>query len=350
VEGIMADAIVVGVYLLLLAPVAVLAAMLSAGLNLLLLPWLKTYALARPNARSSHREPTPQGGGAAVIIATFAIAGIGAAIFASSLSSGDITQLLALTTAALLLAAVGAVDDIRGLPALPRLILQAVAAGIVIAALPAELHVVPALPWWVERGAILLAVVWFINLTNFMDGIDWMTVAEVVPVTVGIAICGIMGIVTAVPALIALLLLGAILGFAPFNKPVARLFLGDVGSLPIGLVLAWLLVQLAGRGELAAALILPLYYVADTTLTLVRRLAAGEAVWRAHRSHFYQRARDGGFPVGEIVARVFVLNLALVALALMAIMSASRPIALGALLAAAALVGVLLLRFARGKP
>ena len=113
------------------------------------------------------------------------------------------------------------------------------------------------------------------------------------------------------PAIVAAALLGAILGFAPFNKPVAKLFLGDVGSLPIGLLLGWLLLELAGRGHLAAAIILPLYYLADTTITLVRRIAAGEPFWQAHRTHFYQRATDNGFTVAEIVGRVFVVNLAL---------------------------------------
>ena len=334
--------------LLLLAQVALLAAMVSAGLNLLLLPWLKTYALARPNARSSHREATPQGGGGAVIIATFAVAWAGSAILAGAFSTGETSQLLALTAAVALLALVGGIDDIRALAPLPRLLLQGLAVGIVIAALPAELRLVAMLPWWIERGLILLAGIWFINLTNFMDGIDWMTVAEVVPVTGAIVLLGLLGIVPPLPTLVAVALLGAVLGFAPFNKPVAKLFLGDVGSLPIGFVLGWLLLHVAGRGELAAALILPLYYVADATLTLIRRMATGEAISQAHRSHFYQRAVDGGFTAPEIVARVFAVNLLLVALALIA--TASRMVSLAALIAGAALVCWLLLRFARGKP
>ena len=79
-------------------------------------------------------------------------------------------------------------------------------------------------------------------------------------------------------ALVALALCGAMVGFAPFNRPVARLFLGDVGSLPIGLLLGWLLILLAGSGHLAAALLLPLYYLADATITLLRRSANGEPV------------------------------------------------------------------------
>src|SRR2546423_6011167 len=163
---------------------------------------------------------------------------------------------------------------------------------------------------------LLLGGVWFVNLMNFMAGIDWMTVAEVVPVTAGAALLGAIGAAPPEAVLIALGLLGAIIGFAPFNRPVAKLFLGDVGSLPIGLLLGWIMLLLAGRGHLAAALLLPLYYLADATLTLGHRLLRREAVWKAHRTHFYQRAADRGFSVQEIVVRVFVLNVALAALAL----------------------------------
>src|SRR5438105_11979102 len=104
--------------------VAVLAAMLSAGLILASWSWLKTYALARPNARSSHREPTPQGGGAAVVAATFAVVWGIAAFTVAELANGDLSRLAALTAGAALLAAVGAVDDIRPLTPLSRLLLQ----------------------------------------------------------------------------------------------------------------------------------------------------------------------------------------------------------------------------------
>src|SRR5262249_20094793 len=92
---------------------------------------------------------------------------------------------------------------------------------------------------------------------------------------------------------------------------VAGLFVGGGGSRPIGLLLGWLLLQLAGTGHLAAALILPLYYLLDATITLVRRVARGERFWQAHRSHFYQRATDNGFSVPALVAHVVLVNLPL---------------------------------------
>jgi UDP-N-acetylmuramyl pentapeptide phosphotransferase/UDP-N-acetylglucosamine-1-phosphate transferase len=81
---------------------------------------------------------------------------------------------------------------------------------------------------------------------------------------------------------VSLALCGAMLGFAYFNRPVAKLFLGNVGSLPIGLILDWLLILLAGHGAATAAVLLPLYYLADSSITLVRRALNGEKVWWAH--------------------------------------------------------------------
>ncbi len=130
---------------------------------------------------------------------------------------------------------------------------------------------------------------------------------------------------------------------------MAKLFLGDVGSLPAGLLVAWLLLELAAVGHLAAALILPLYYLADATITLAGRIARGEPFWQAHRMHFYQRATDRGFTVPQVVSRVFLVNLALVAMALVTIASSSFAVAIAALAAAAVLVATLLLSFVHGK-
>ena len=108
---------------------------------------------------------------------------------------------------------------------------------------------------------LLLAGLWFVNLVNFMDGLDWMTVAEIVPVTAAMMMLGALGELPASAALVAAALCGAMLGFAPFNRPVAKVFLGDVGSLPIGLLLGWCLLQLAWHQQFVAALLLPLYYL-----------------------------------------------------------------------------------------
>jgi len=332
----------------LIAPLTVAgSAILSALLIVLLRPLLMRVAMAKPNARSSHRMPTPQGGGAAVVIAIFIVCGTVLLLWPDAALPS--LQLSTFAASTLLIAIVGAVDDIRSIEVVPRLLLQTIAVGIVIAALPADFAIVSFLPWWVECLLLLIGGVWFVNAVNFMDGIDWMTVAEVVPVSAALALLGMLGLLPGYAVVIALALLGAMLGFAPFNKPVARLFLGDVGSLPIGLVLGWLLLLLAGRGQLAAALLLPLYYLADATLTLFRRMANGEPFWQAHRTHFYQRATQRDLPVSEVVGSVFAVNVMLTALALVTVLTASWIITAGALLSGALLVGLLLYRFDKGR-
>ncbi len=319
---------------------------LSAGLIATLRPAFARYSMARPNARSSHTVPTPQGGGIAVVAATLIAAWLGATLANTGLST---IEWLALSVATILLALTGAIDDIRGLGPGPRLLIQIVAVGLVIASLPDDFSVVPQLARPVERALLLLGGVWFVNLVNFMDGIDWMTVAEVVPITAGVVLLGFTDGAPQGAVVAAAALLGAIIGFAPFNRPVARLFLGDVGSLPIGLLLGWLMLMLAGRNNLAAAILLPLYYLADATITLARRLIRREAVWQAHRTHFYQRATDGGFSVEEIVVRVFVINLALAGLALITAIEPDPRVDLATIALGGSLVAWLLLTFQRGK-
>lgn len=326
-------------------PIAVIgtvasAGLVSAGLARSIRPLLVRYALARPNARSSHVIPTPQGAGIAVITATLLVAG------AFLAHAGETSPALwTVFGATVVVALVGAIDDLKPIAVSPRLLLQALCVGAVLLAIPSDIRIVPASPLWLERGIVLLAGLWFVNLVNFMDGLDWITVAEVIPVTAGLVLIGALGELPVPAMLVAAALGGAMAGFAPLNRPVAKMFLGDVGSLPIGLLLGWCFLELAQRGHLTAAFLLPLYYLADATITLLRRLARGEAVWMAHRSHFYQRATDNGFTVMQVIGNVFVLNIGLAALALLSVQLRSPTAHVVLLAAGAAAVAVVLTRF-----
>jgi len=326
----------------LLVLAALAASLICAGLIILLRPLLQRYALARPNARSSHVVPTPQGAGIAVIAATILVACI------YQFMTGEPVP-LALLGATILIAGVGFVDDVRTIAVLPRLLLQAAAVAAVVFSAPAELRIAAIVPLWLERALLLVSGLWFVNLVNFMDGLDLMTAAEVVPTTAAIVLIGWLGDVPLAPTVIAAALCGAMLGFAPFNRPVARVFLGDVGSLPIGLLLGWCLLALAWHHHFAAALLLPLYYLADATLTLLRRIARREPFWAAHRTHFYQRATDNGFTVTAVVTEVFALNVLLAALALASVWLNSAAADVVLLAAGAAAVALLLSRFSRRK-
>ncbi|MCP1732555.1 glycosyl transferase [Bradyrhizobium elkanii] len=324
----------------------VLAALISVVLVRATRPILQRVALAKPNARSSHRVPTPQGAGVAVTAATLLAGGIVIGLAGSP----DLTIPFTVFAACLFIAVVGLADDILSLPVVPRLLLQAAAVAAVVFSVPSDLRLAQSSPVWLERGLLLIAGLWFVNLVNFMDGLDLMTAAEVVPITVAIVLLGGFGYVPAAPALVAAALCGALLGFAPSNRPVARIFLGDVGSLPIGLLLGWCLLELALHQQFAAALLLPLYYLTDATVTLFRRMARREPFWAAHRSHFYQRATDNGFTVWRVVGEVFVLNLVLVVLAFASVALTSLTADITLLLVGALAVTLLLRRFSRLAP
>ena len=113
----------------------------------------------------------------------------------------------------------------------------------------------------------------------------------------------------------AALTAAAALGFLVWNWHPARVFLGDVGSVPLGFLVGWLLLELMARGAWAAAIILPSYYATDATLTLVRRLLRGEKIWQAHKEHFYQRAVQAGRSHAQVSAAVGLAGGALIGLA-----------------------------------
>ena len=325
----------------------VTAFLIALAVIKLSMPLLQRYALARPNARSSHNIPTPQGGGIAVVGGALATAYGGAALIGVMPGMG---AAFALATGTLLLALIGAWDDIRPVAALPRLALQTGCVALLIGFAPVEASLFPD-DWPAGLGfaIALMAGLWFVNLVNFMDGLDWITVAEMVPVTAALAFFGWFGFLDPFATLVAASLCGALCGFALFNKPVARLFLGDVGSLPIGLMVAWLLYLLATNGHVVAAIQLPLYFCADATITLIRRALRRERLFEAHRSHFYQRATDNGFTAMQVAGHVLAVNLALIALAGATLILPHPAMQALAMALGLGVVTAVLMRFSRQK-
>jgi UDP-N-acetylmuramyl pentapeptide phosphotransferase/UDP-N-acetylglucosamine-1-phosphate transferase len=294
------------------AAIVAASAAISAGAILILRPILVRHLLAHPNHRSSHKVATPQGGGLGVMFALLVVCAL-AALLAPRLGAASLIPVLG---AACFLTVLGALDDAHALPVSWRFIGQTIAVLAIVLTLPAEFRILPEIvPLWLERALLVIGTIGFVNAVNFLDGIDWMTVAEVVPITLAVAVmCG-FGVVPVGIGLLALALLGAMLGFAIFNKHPASIFLGDAGSLPIGLCLAVMLIYVA-HASLVAAILLPLYMIADTSITLVRRIINKEPFLAAHRSHYYQRAVIGGRSVPQVTARIFLHGLALALLAI----------------------------------
>ncbi len=305
--------------------------------------WLAGRAiLDHPNARSSHTNPTPRGGGVG-LLAGLAVGWLGAVAL---LPGADLRATGVALAGAGVLAAVSFVDDLRGLPVALRLAVQVAAVTAALAALPGDARVLPgALPVGVDRLVTGLAWLWFVNLFNFMDGIDGISGVEAASIGVGTALVAwLTGSFAAVGC--GLATAGAALGFLRWNWQPARVFLGDVGSVPLGFLIGWLIIGAALDGAWAAALILPAYYWTDASLTLVLRLARGEAVWRAHRSHFYQRAVQHGMRHADVARQLMSANLVLIALAYLST-EASPWLALAL---AVLPVATLLRRFGRASP
>ena len=174
------------------------------------------------------------------------------------------------------------------------------------------------LPPGLDMVAAGLLWVWFINLFNFMDGIDGIAGVEAASIGVGIALVSVAAGLSDVFGTFGLAIAAASLGFLIWNWHPAKIFLGDIGSVPLGFMLGGLLLWLAANGQWAAALILPLYYLADSTITLLKRFVRGEKVWQAHRQHFYQQALAHGLSHDHVVRHVLFVDLVLIALAVAA--------------------------------
>ncbi len=297
-----------------MSPALAIAIIAAAGVAALLGTWAlipalrRAAVLDRPNERSSHAIPTPRGGGIAVVAASLA-----AWLGLIAAGAAPVT-LLPVISGAVALAVISWLDDLHGLSPAIRLGAQcaAVALGVVVA-MPEGAVSQGWLPPMLDIAAAALLWVWFVNLYNFMDGIDGLAGSETAAIGIGLALFATIGVgddpVIAAPAAA---IAAAAIGFLVWNWAPARIFLGDVGSVPLGYLIGFLLLATAARGHWKIALILPLYFLADATITLLRRLARGERVWLPHREHFYQQAVRRGLGHAVVVRRVIAADMILI--------------------------------------
>lgn len=280
-----------------------------AAIALLLATPLAKRVLDHPGERSLHAAATPRFGGLGILAGAMPV-----------LFFVGTPELLAIAGAALALAVLSFVDDLRGLPVAVRLPCHLAAAALAVAvAWPGG-----AMPGWGTLAAAagaFLAIAWMTNLFNFMDGADGlaggMAFVGFAALAFGAWHAGEAGI-----AFAAIAIASACAGFLAFNVPPARVFLGDVGSVPLGFLagaLGWLG---AARGLWPAWYPVLVFspFIVDATVTLLRRAARGEPVLRAHRTHYYQRLVLGGWSHRRLAAAAW---------ALMAAVAASAAAALG---------------------
>lgn len=293
----------------ILLPMAAFAvAALVGGLVRALAPSLGL--IDRPNARSSHTRPVARGGGLGIVVAFLLC--LLSLLFAGGV---DETTVLALLVGGGFAAIIGFLDDLGQVPTMTRLVLHGVAAAMALLLLgglpPVAFGREATDLGWFGHVTAWLGLVWMLNLYNFMDGIDGIAAVQAITVGLGaallLAVNGHDGV-----ALVPLCLAAASAGFLVWNVPVARIFMGDVGSGFLGVTVGLLLIVWArlDSAMLWAMLILMAVFIVDSGWTLIVRIANGERPHEAHRSHAYQiaaRRLNSHLNVTMIVALINLL-------------------------------------------
>lgn len=278
------------------------------------LTWgLRSYAVARqvmdtPNARSAHTVPTPRGGGLAFVFSTLI-----AIPFLKELGFLTPDGSLALMAAGVFIASLGFLDDHGHVAPIWRLIGHFFACILSIY----WMNGFPSLTffaWILPAGMIantlgVLYLVWFVNLYNFMDGIDGLAAIEAVTVCGGMALlywlCGQQSLMV-----IPLALMVSVGGFLCWNFPPARIFMGDAGSGFLGFIVGVLSIQSAivNPQFFWSWVILLGVFIVDASFTLVRRAAHAEKIYEAHATHGYQYASRYVGGHCAVTMGIFIIN------------------------------------------
>ena len=287
-----------------------------------------------PGQRRSHSVPTPRGGGLGIVVAVLLCVLLPLTLL--NPGSNAVNAPLLVSMALVVVALAGWIDDHGGLRALYRFAAHCVAAGLLLGAMLKPISSVIlmlATPgWWMLIFAIalviglLLAIVWSINLHNFMDGIDGLLATQSIFVLLALGTLGL--VFGSGPAwLSSLVAAAAVVGFLPFNFPQARTFMGDVGSGALGLLVAVAVLYQLGDHSLDAAtgLIACSAFATDATATLLSRILRGRRWYDAHREHLYQGLVRSGYSHARVVCLYFGWNL-LVALPAMLLIQLPRSV------------------------
>ena len=278
---------------------ALLLSALGTGLLLwLLIPQLHRHLLDQPNARSSHKRPTPRGGG--VVFALLTALSSAFVLCRGVLASVPFSWLPIL---ALPLVVVGFLDDRHNLSARLRYGVQLATALLLILMSPLPLP-------WLPLILLMITVTAVINFTNFMDGLDGL-VAGCMAVTIAA-----LAFDLAAPWPLWVLV-GSLHGFLFWNWSPAKVFMGDVGSTFLGAVFAGLVLQASSWPEAFGYLLVATPLLGDACLCVLRRLLAGQRVFQAHRLHLFQRLHQAGWP-HDRVSLIYIAATAVLAVALLA--------------------------------
>jgi UDP-N-acetylmuramyl pentapeptide phosphotransferase/UDP-N-acetylglucosamine-1-phosphate transferase len=332
-------------YFLLLTLLILLSFLLSVILvKALIIIMPKFDIVDRPGNRRAHSKITPRAGGLAFVITFFLLLPIFEQYtFGTLYNSINILQIFAP------IALVSFWDDVSDIPVVFRLFIHILCACLAIMWLIHPYKVLHSeLPLMVDLVIGAFALLTFLNVYNFLDGIDGITVSQSIHLSLTILIlCFIKSdIIPNIWAImnISCIILGWSCGFILFNWQPAKIFPGDVGSISLGFLLGICLLTVASGSErlFASCVIASLYYIADGGMTLLIRLVNGEKIWQPHLQHFFQKAVKNGLSHKQVVTRIIECNFILMLLAIGALSYPVICVILGLFT-----VAVTLIRFVR---
>lgn len=261
----------------------VAASLLSFAVTFFLILWLikgrTNWVLDYPNSRSLHSVPVPRVGGLGLLLGVL----ISWLFFSAALP-------FSIWLGIVLLIPISLLDDIQQMPAWCRLLAQCIAAA-----------TFSLLLWqdglnWLVILLVLVSIIWMSNLYNFMDGSDGLAGGMTI---IGFGYYGVIALLAGSHefALINFSIAAAATAFVYYNFYPARIFLGDVGAIPLGFLAATLGIMgwIDGLWTLWLPLLIFSPFIADASVTLIKRFIRGEKIWQAHREHYYQRIIQSGF-------------------------------------------------------
>ena len=281
------------------------------------IPFLTKMSLIDyPTKRSNHSTLVPKGAG--ILIIPLLIFSISIIFFFKNIFS---LQWIIFLLSLVILYSVSLIDDIKNLPAFSRLLIHFISVVVSIFALRNEImfftqknvllwiNYDPLIIFYFICLALTILWVWIINLFNFMDGMDGLTCAQVLLLAVTTNFLSVFGLLSENLQYLSLVLISLFLAFFKFNKPPAKIFLGDVGSIPIGYLTGLIFIQsLLNNGPFISIMIVLLFYFFDSTITLFIRLMKKKKIFQAHSDHFYQKILRAGKTHNQVLKKIIILS------------------------------------------
>ncbi len=269
-----------------------------------------------PNVRRAHSKVTPRGGGLGIVIVI-----ISAMIIYEYCLTASFSNSLKLLPSLFTISMISFLDDLTPVPIFIRLIIHIICSTIaVMVFLSPNTLFHHELPAHLDFILVVIGLTTFLNIYNFLDGIDGIACAEASHLSLTLLILCYLNadIIINIDLIIILniLILACSLSFLIFNWHPAKIFLGDVGSISLGFMLGLcLLLVSASSGHLfVASSIASLYYLADGGLTIIIRLLKKEKIWEPHLQHFFQKAVKKGKTHRQVANRIILCNILLMAL------------------------------------